>query len=810
MTIRTKLLIGPLFLTLTMVVVGAYAIYGVTRISALMTQTYDGALMASVHAEQAHTNFIKVERALRNALASRRVEDFDAHVAAGENAAADVLSDLDVVAERTWNHESAQLVDEIKALVGEKQKQRAAVLPILRQRVAEGSPLPVAPVGRSAAVAAPRTSHISPVATAPPSSGASQSVADDSGVQIVKRKAADGTVSSVPSPARQVPQVAVSRPVAGPRVLPGTAQATTPGEATTTAKPDDSAVQIVGRRMADPSVTAAAPEPIRAGSAAVGSAPRVPQVGAVARGASPSPATPRVPQVGGTASPRVAGGSAEPAASGVRPAGGGVSAAKHAVPATASAPADELAGATPSASMFEGSERIEAKLRALADRATEAGFVFRESSRKISRTILGVTVGALLTAILIGASVVFLFGRWIANPLRQVIHRLHDLVIGGGTLEHRLAALEELPVKSTDEIGQLRASFNATVALLREREAEVRRELHHEELQGNIVNFQNVAHDIADGDLTRRGAVTNDVLGSVVDSINRAVEKLGSTVSDVQEVSERVSANARDMIVSSEQLAAGAQAQSQEATKAASALEAVAQSVREVADKATASAMAARRALEAAQAGDLAVRQSLEGMQDIRSEVEWNTKKLRSLVDRSTEISEIVTTVQDMAAQTNLLALNAGIEAARAGEAGVRFAVVANEIRKLADRASQAAKGVGDLIQAVQTDTQDAVAGMEKGIHRVEEGYLVSRQASALLQEIATISHESAALAQDISIATQQQVRGTEGVATAVQSIAGLAVQTEHSAVNARETVESLAGLAEELRAKLSQFKVGG
>src|SRR5919109_2431429 len=103
MTIRAKLLIVSLFLTVAVVGMGAYGVYGVNRISALMTQTYDRAMMASVHAEQAHTNFIKVDRALRDALTARTVDDFDRYVAIADNAAADVLSDLEVVAERAWN-----------------------------------------------------------------------------------------------------------------------------------------------------------------------------------------------------------------------------------------------------------------------------------------------------------------------------------------------------------------------------------------------------------------------------------------------------------------------------------------------------------------------------------------------------------------------------------------------------------------------------------------------------------------------------------------------------------------------------------
>lgn len=186
------------------------------------------------------------------------------------------------------------------------------------------------------------------------------------------------------------------------------------------------------------------------------------------------------------------------------------------------------------------------------------------------------------------------------------------------------------------------------------------------------------------------------------------------------------------------------------------------------------------------------------------------SKKLKGLMDRSVEISDIVDTVKKIATQTNRLALSATIEASIAGEVGSRFGAVAVEIRKLADRASESTREVTNLIKATQTETQDAVVAMEQGIERVETGYQVAREASERLREIATISLESASFAQDISIATQRQVQGTGGVARAVQSIAGVAVQTEQSAVRMRTTVGSLAQLAEQLRSKLSRFKVAG
>ena len=151
--------------------------------------------------------------------------------------------------------------------------------------------------------------------------------------------------------------------------------------------------------------------------------------------------------------------------------------------------------------------------------------------------------------------------------------------------------------------------------------------------------------------------------------------------------------------------------------------------MREVAATAEAAAAAARHTLEAARKGDLAVHDSLAGMQRIRGEVQIIAKKIKGLGDRSLEISEIVNLIEELASHTNLLALNAAIEAAGAGEAGLRFGVVADEIRKLAERAAKATKDVAVLIRTVQTETQEAVTAMEEGTREVEAGYQMTIRA---------------------------------------------------------------------------------
>ena len=408
----------------------------------------------------------------------------------------------------------------------------------------------------------------------------------------------------------------------------------------------------------------------------------------------------------------------------------------------------------------------------------------------------GVAAAAVLASII--------FARRITRPVAQVVRVAQR--VGHGDL----SAL--VPVSSRDEIGQLATTFNDTVVRLRalvqtetERDEERRR---REDLQRNISRFLDVATEIAQGDLTCKGEVTSDVLGSVVDAINVMVGEIARTIAEVRVAAEQVSASAGEMIGALEETATGARAQAREAVGVSGSTEDLTRSMRRVAEHAEASAAEARQTLDSATRGEEAVRASLAGMQRIRSETQGISKKIKSLADRSLEISEIVNTIQDIASQTNLLSLNAAIEAAGAGEAGLRFAVVAAEVRKLAERSAKAAKDIVVLIKSIQTEVQEAVVAMEEGTREVETGYAVTVQAGDSLREIGDTSRKSAGLAQDISRATQDQVRGVESTAIAVQSIAGVAVQTEQAVLETRKTMDQLVRVAEELMAGLSRFKL--
>ena len=415
-------------------------------------------------------------------------------------------------------------------------------------------------------------------------------------------------------------------------------------------------------------------------------------------------------------------------------------------------------------------------------------------------SLLMVFAGVALAAVLAG----IVFARRITRPVAALVSGAER--VGRGDLS------QLVPVTSRDEIGQMTVTFNDSIVRLRalvQTEADRDEERHkREDLQQNVIKFLDTVVEIGKGDLTRRGEVTWDVLGNVVDAINLMVEEIASVVGDVRQAAVRVAAGSQDTIKITGELARAAQAQSQDAASVTRSVGDVTVSVRQVAESADQSAKAARQVLQAASKGGEAVRNSLASMQQIRAEVQTISKKIKSLGDRSLEISDIVNTIQDIAAQTHLLALNASIEAAGAGEAGLRFSVVADEVRKLAERATQATRDIGTLIKGVQAETQEAVVAMESGTREVESGYEVSLRAEEALQEIGKISQSSSELAAEISRASQQQVRVAEAMVGSVQGIAGAAVETEQGVEQSRRNVEQLVQLAEELTVKLSRFKL--
>ena len=391
---------------------------------------------------------------------------------------------------------------------------------------------------------------------------------------------------------------------------------------------------------------------------------------------------------------------------------------------------------------------------------------------------------------------VFVLSKRVLKPVEELSKFSERLVAGDSRAR--------LEVDSGDEFGLIAENFNRSAAKVAHA---VTNQQAQDSLQRSITDLLNTINQVARGDLTIRGKVTSDALGNVVDSVNFMLDNFTKVLERVRKAAIDVSTSANQILDAADDMTAGATQQDQEITNTSSAVEELTVSMKQVSNNAEASAEAARRALDAAEQGNRAVRDTLEGMQRIRASVQATAKKIKSLGDRSLEISEIINVINDITEQTNLLALNAAIEAARAGEAGRGFAVVADEVRKLAEHSRSATKDIAALIKAIQAETNEAVVVMEEGTREVEVGAGLADQAGKALEAISSVVRQSAALVQEISLASKQQVRGTEGVANAMQIISGITRQTTQGARQTASTVGNMVKLSEQLNEALAQFR---
>jgi twitching motility protein PilJ len=407
-------------------------------------------------------------------------------------------------------------------------------------------------------------------------------------------------------------------------------------------------------------------------------------------------------------------------------------------------------------------------------------------------TVLFAIVLALATSVILA----WRLGSGLLGPVQSLAEFSERLAAGDPRAR--------VEVNSSDELGYIADNLNRAVA--RVSKATSNQDA-NDALQRSITDLLSVINQVARGDLAQRGKVTNDALGNVTDSINYMLDNFTKVLERVRKAAMEVTACSNNILVAADEMQAGATQQDQEITNTSSAVEELTVSMKQVSNNAEASAEAARRALDAAEQGNRAVRDTLEGMQRIRASVQATAKKIKSLGDRSLEISEIINVINDITEQTNLLALNAAIEAARAGEAGRGFAVVADEVRKLAEHSRSATKDIAALIKAIQAETNEAVVVMEEGTKEVEGGAALADQAGRALDAISNVVRQSAELVQEISLASKQQVRGTEGVAHAMQIISSITRQTSQGTRGTVATVSQLVKLSDQLNEALAQFR---
>lgn len=327
-------------------------------------------------------------------------------------------------------------------------------------------------------------------------------------------------------------------------------------------------------------------------------------------------------------------------------------------------------------------------------------------------------------------------------------------------------------------------------------------------MQKRLMAFLVMVSEVGKGDLTKRGEVTADMFGNLADGLNLMLARFGKLLGQVRDAAERVNRSAGSLRETASQMSGTAKHQAEESVRTLGAVELLTSSMRQVADTATASSESAKQVLSATEKGRQAVQETVQDMQNIRAAVQRMSKQVKALGDRSLEISQIVSTIRDIASQTNLLALNAAIEAAGAGEAGARFAVVADQVRKLAESSTQATREITELVKGIQSETQDAVVAMEHETQAVEAGSQSALKTGEVFSEISDIAKRSAELAVAIATSATEQTQSTERVGRSLKDFTGGAVATQKATDTTRQTIEEMAKLAEGLTAQVSQFKL--
>jgi twitching motility protein PilJ len=402
--------------------------------------------------------------------------------------------------------------------------------------------------------------------------------------------------------------------------------------------------------------------------------------------------------------------------------------------------------------------------------------------------------------------------RAIARPIRRLQESTQKIAEGDRNVR--------ADVFANDEIGQLATAFNQMaeniairteeveeLAELRQSEADFQRQ-EKERLQERVMELLLEIDGARQGNLTVRANVTADEMGSIADAFNATINSLQDLVLQVKEVSNQVNQNAAESDTSMTQLSSAALKQAEAITHALRSVEQMAQSIRNVASSATEAARIAREASQAASTGDKAMERTVESIEEIRNTAAETSKKVKRLTESSQEISKIVALISEVSAKTNLLAFNASIEAVRAGEHGQGFRIVADEVRRLAERVNESTKEIEQLVTGIQTETAEVLEMMERGTTQVVTGSRLISETRETLSGLMQISQNIDHLVQSISDSTTSQTEASQQVSRVIQEVAQVAQNTSAESKTVSETLKRLVNVTSELEKSVAKFSV--
>lgn len=414
-----------------------------------------------------------------------------------------------------------------------------------------------------------------------------------------------------------------------------------------------------------------------------------------------------------------------------------------------------------------------------------------------SALVQQIVIGAGVAAVVLGVLIAFGLAKNLTGQVNHIMDLLNAM--GMGDFSARTEVI------SSDELGQMAMALNAmldNITLLIQSQEE------RDAIQESIMKLMDEISDLTEGDLSVRAEVTEDITGAIADSFNTMAEQFGDIVRQVKSTTQAVDETAEDVSRLTIDLAQKNINQTQQVNAAIQSITTIAESIRQVSHNAVESAQVSLTSRTHAREGAEAVEKTNLAMDEIREQINETARSIKRLGESSMEIGNVVEIINHIADRTSILALNASIQAAMAGDAGHGFAVVAEEVQRLAESSSNSTKQIEMLIKSIQSEIKDVSNRMDTSISKVVQGAQLADGAYEKLQQIESVSNQLANLIESITQAATEQVRMSETVVHSMRAVGEVSDETSKVSQDTAVLMDTLNKTAHQLRESVEVFKV--